>query len=59
MPKQEILEAIEMMEEEQERIALIDAQAKMMSQRANQFLGGDVSQQAAQISDAQQMINAQ
>lgn len=59
MPKQEILEAIDMMKEEQEKIAMIDAQARMMQQRADQFLGGDVSQQAEQISDAQQMINAQ
>jgi hypothetical protein len=59
MPKQEILEAIEMMEEEQQKIAMIDAQARMMRQRASQFLNGDIDQQAAQISDAQQMINAQ
>ena len=59
MPKQELLDAIEKMEEEQEKIATIDAQARMMSQRAGQFLGGDVEQQAAQINDAQQMINAQ
>ena len=57
MPKQEILEAVDMMEEEQEKIAMIDAQARMMQQRAGQFLGGDVEQQAAQVSDAQQMIN--
>jgi len=57
MPKQEILEAIEMMEEEQQRIAQIDAQARMMRQRANQFLGGDVEQQASQINEAQNMIN--
>ena len=54
MPKQEILEAIDMMEEEQERIAMIDNQARMMRQRANQFLSGDVEEQAAQISDIQQ-----
>ena len=53
MPKQEILEAIDMMEEEQEKIAVIDAQARMMSQRAGQFLNGDVEQQAAQINDIQ------
>lgn len=59
MPKQEILEAIEMMEEEQERIAMIDTQARMMQQRANQFLGGDVDQQAAMVNQTQQMINSQ
>jgi len=54
MPKQEILEAIDMMEEEQAKIAMIDNQARMMRQRANQFLSGDVEEQAAQISDIQQ-----
>ena len=58
MPKQEILEAIDMMEEEQERIAMIDNQAKMMRQRANQFLSGDVEEQATQINDIQQQIAA-
>ena len=59
MPKQEILEAIDMMEEEQERIAMIEAQARMMQQRASQFLGGDVEQQAAMVNDAQQQVAAQ
>ena len=59
MPKQDLLEAIKMMEEEQQKIAMIDAQARMMKQRANQFLSGDVEQQASQINEAQQMINAQ
>ena len=59
MPKQEILEAIEMMEKEQEKIAMIDAQARMMSQNAGRFLDGDVDQQVAQINEAQQMINTQ
>ena len=52
MPKQEILDAIDKMEEEQEKIAMINAQAQMMQQRANQFLGGDVNQQAQMINDA-------
>ena len=56
MPKQEILEAIDMMEEEQEKIAMIEAQARMMQQRASQFLGGDVEQQAAMVNDAQNMV---
>ena len=59
MPKQEILEAIDMMEEEQERIAMINAQAQMMQQRASTFLGSDPDGQADMINDAQQMINAQ
>ena len=52
MPKQEILDAIEKMEEEQQKIALINAQAQMMQQRANQFLSGDVNQQAAIVNQA-------
>ena len=52
MPKQEILDAIDKMEEEQEKIAMINAQAQMMQQRASQFLGGDVNQQAQMINDA-------
>ena len=59
MPKQEILEAIDMMEEEQERIAMINAQAQMMQQRASTFLGSDPDGQASMINDAQQMLNAQ
>jgi len=52
MPKQEILDAIDKMEEEQEKIAMINAQAQMMQQRASQFLGGDINQQAQMINDA-------
>lgn len=59
MPKQEILEAIDMMEEEQERIAYINAQAQVMQQRASTFLGSDPEGQAQMINDAQQMVNAQ
>ena len=59
MPKQEILDAIDKMEEEQEKIAMIEAQAKMMQQRASQFLNADVDQQASMVSQAQQMVNAQ
>lgn len=59
MPKQELLDAIEKMEEEQERIAMINAQAQMMQQRASQFINGDIDQQANMVNDAQQMINSQ
>ena len=57
MPKQDLLDAIDKMEEEQQRIAMIDAQATLMKQRAGQFLGGTPETQAAQISEAQNMIN--
>lgn len=55
MPKQDLLEAIELMEEEQRKIAMINAEAQMMQQRANQFLNSDVEAQAGQINQA--MVN--
>lgn len=51
-PKMKIMEAIEHMKEEQRRIAMIEAQAQMMQQRAQQFLMDDVDGQASQIADA-------
>ena len=51
-PKMKIMEAIEHMKEEQRRIAMIEAQAQMMQQRAQQFLMEDVDGQAQQIADA-------
>lgn len=51
-PKMKIMEAIEHMKEEQRRIAMIEAQAQMMQQRAQQFLTEDVDGQASQIADA-------
>lgn len=53
MPKAKLEEAIELMEEEQRKIAVINAQAQLMSQRANQFLNSDPDAQAEQMSDAQ------
>ena len=52
MPKQDLLDAIDKMEEEQERIAMIDAQARMMKQRADQFLSSDPEQQAQMVNQA-------
>ena len=51
-PKQKILEIIEAIEEDQLRIAMIDAQAQQMQMRANQFLMGDAEQQSSQMADA-------
>lgn len=56
MPKQKLLEAIKKQEEAQAKIAMIQAQANDMIQRANQFLSGDVSQQVAQMQEAQKQI---
>lgn len=57
MPKQDILDAIKLMEEEQERIAQIEAQAQVMQQKANQFINSDAETQAQQVIDAQNTIN--
>lgn len=58
-PKTKIREAIEHIREEQRKIAMIEAQAQMMQQRAQQFLMGDPDEQASQISDAEAQIEAE
>ena len=59
-PKQDLLEVIENVRNTQLQIAQIDAQAKAMQQRAQQFLMDDADGQAEQIADAQmQMREAQ
>jgi hypothetical protein len=58
-PKMKIQEAIEHIREEQRRIAMIEAQAQMMQQRAQQFLMGDPDEQAAQIADARAQMDAE
>lgn len=52
MPKQKLLKAIKKIEEEQQRIAQINAQAQMMKQRAMQFINNDPDTQAEQINNA-------
>ena len=59
MPKAKLEEAIALMEEEQRKIALINAQAQIMQERANEFISGDPNQQAGMINDAQQRIQYQ
>ena len=58
-PKMKIMEAIEHIKEEQRRIAMIQAQAQMMQQRAQQFLMEDPDGQAQQIADARMQLMAQ
>ena len=58
-PKQKILEVLEYMEEEQRKIAMIEAQAQMLQQNANQFLMSDEDGQAEQISDAMNQMQMQ
>ena len=58
-PKMAIGEALEYMELEQRKIAMIDAQAQMMQQKASSFLMGDPDTQAQQVADAQMQLMAQ
>lgn len=55
MPKVKLEEAIELIEQEQEKIAMMNAQAQMMQQRAQQFLMEDPEAQASQVLEAEQM----
>lgn len=58
MPKTKLEEAIEQIEEEQRKIAEINAQARVMQQKAEQFLMEDPEAQASQVLEAeQQMMN--
>lgn len=54
MPKQKLLDICDKIEEEQQKIQQINAQAQMMMQRANQFIEGTPQDQATQINDAMQ-----
>jgi hypothetical protein len=59
MPKQKLLEAIEVIEEEQRRIAEINAQAQIMQQNANKFLAEDPEAQASELLEAEQEMAAE
>ena len=48
-PKQDILDICEEVEQEQRRIAEINAQAQMLQQRYNQFIGSSPEEQAGMI----------
>lgn len=56
-PKQELLDICEKIEAEQARIAEINAQAQMMQQRYNSFIGGSPEEQADTINQAINMEN--
>ncbi len=53
MPKQKLEDAIKIIEEEQQKIAMMNAQAQIMQQRAQQFLMEDPDAQASEIAEAQ------
>lgn len=59
MPKRKLEKAIEKMEEEQRKIAQINAQANMLKQRANTFLESDPDAQAETIRQAMQQTTAE
>ena len=50
-PKMKIMEAVEHIKGEQRKIAMIQAQAQMMQERANQFLMADPESQASMMAD--------
>ena len=58
-PKAKIMEAIEHIRDEQRKIAVIQAQAQAMQQRAQQFLSEDPDGQAQQMADAVREIQGQ
>lgn len=58
-PKVMIGEAIEYMEDQQRKIAMIEAQAQAMQQRAQQFLMGDPDEQSSMMADASAQVMAQ
>ena len=53
MPKQKLEDAIKTIEEEQQKIAMMNAQAQIMQQRARQFLMEEPDAQASEIAAAQ------
>lgn len=57
-PKMKILDIVERTKEEQKKIAMIEAQAQLMQQRANQFLMSDPDVQAEQIANARKQLAA-
>ena len=58
-PKQKLEGILQRMKDQQQRIAMIQANAQLMQQRANQFLMEDPDGQAQQIADAQSQLEAQ
>lgn len=58
-PKVKIQEAVERIREEQQRIAMIEAQAQLIQQRAQQFLMGDPDEQASMMSEAMMQMQGQ
>lgn len=58
-PKARLEKIIKSMEEEQEKIAMIEAEARMMQQRAKMFIDSDPEAQIGKINDAVNQTQAQ
>ena len=58
-PKMKLLGIIEDMENEQRRIAMMQAQGQLMQQRAGQYIMGDVDDQANMMAEAQMQLMAE
>ena len=58
-PKQKILEICDKIEEEQQKIAMIQAQAQIMQQNAQQFIYGDEEMQSSMMADAMAQLQAE
>jgi hypothetical protein len=58
-PKMKLEGIRDRMKEEQKRIAMIQAEAQMMQQRAQQFIMGDPDEQAEQIAAARAQLDAE
>jgi hypothetical protein len=58
-PKLKLEEIVEDIENEQRKIAMINAKVKEVYQRANQFLMGDPDEQSSMMADAQVQLMAQ
>ena len=58
-PKMKIEEAIEYMEEEERKIAMIQARMQMRMQNMNQYINSDPDAQAQQLADARTKLDAQ
>lgn len=57
-PKTKILSLVDKIKEQQRKIAMLDAQASLMKQRAQQFLMGDPEGQSSMMSDAMLQMQA-
>lgn len=59
MPKKKLETLIEEWEKEQQKIAMIDAEARLIQQRAQQFLMGDPDGQSSMMADAVMQLQMQ